>query len=88
LPQEFLFLSYYVRNSDLKKASANPQSSENNHTPPGSSALTVLPGMAPATALWLNAALQNRPLKIPTASYGAWWAFQVIHPTLPGQEDK
>lgn len=42
LPQWFLILNCYTRNVDCAKASANPQMSANNCTPPP---LTVLPGM-------------------------------------------
>lgn len=67
-PQVLLFLNYYMKNTDLKKA--NPQRRGSNHTPSGSSTLTVLQGIESAMALTLKAA-QGSPghaPKIPTTS--------------------
>ena len=86
MPQGILFLNYCVRNTDLKKASANPQRSESNRTPPGSSALTVLLGMASTTALGPNAAYGS-PGQIPEDPRCFLWGIVVL-PTILGQEGK
>lgn len=75
----FFFLSYYMRNMDLRKASTNPQRSSSNHTPPGSSALSVLSGMASATVLFTGQTPQD-------GHYFLWGI--VVLPAIPEREGR